>query len=367
MGTREPWPLGTDGRALTVSDGLARLSAIRQFVEPFGFFGHEQLRRWILPRRQSPDLRVTARRAQAPSRALVRRVMCSMVVHTACHLAQAPHSSFPDSNILFQVAEGISRRVFDGYCGKVRDTQLDFMELAAARMSAMPDIFAATSSADCALVLDHLVVNPSCIFLREDGSQHTPLHKSARSGHLNLCKMFVLAGADVEATSVKHIKRTPLHDAALKGCTDVCRFLAEVGASVSARDRGDLTALHLAARKGHVDVCTCLVQGRADVEAKDRVLRTPLHCAASEGHLNVCEFLVGAGAEVDVDDTFQATPLHNAALNGHADICKFLVQARASPQSQTSDGRTPLQWAIFNEKHAVIEYLRSLDSPQSAQ
>jgi hypothetical protein len=42
-------------------------------------------------------------------------------------------------------------------------------ELAAARMSAMPDIFAATSSADCALVLDHLVVNPSCIFLREDG------------------------------------------------------------------------------------------------------------------------------------------------------------------------------------------------------
>jgi hypothetical protein len=46
MEERQAWPLQADGSSVTITDGLARIVAIREFVEPFGFFGQQQLARW---------------------------------------------------------------------------------------------------------------------------------------------------------------------------------------------------------------------------------------------------------------------------------------------------------------------------------
>ncbi len=51
MEERQAWPLQADGSAVTIADGLARIVATREFVEPFGFFGQEQLARWSPPLR----------------------------------------------------------------------------------------------------------------------------------------------------------------------------------------------------------------------------------------------------------------------------------------------------------------------------
>jgi ankyrin repeat protein len=89
-------------------------------------------------------------------------------------------------------------------------------------------------------------------------SDQTPLHKSARNGHADLCQMLVLAGCNVNAKSALNMyssvrsclmlraspfrflvsDRTPLHDAALKGCVNVCTLLVNAGAVVDAKDSG---------------------------------------------------------------------------------------------------------------------------------
>lgn len=354
-------------RAVTIAGGLARIVATREFAEPFGFFGQEQLARWS-PQPRQTSVRIIAPprllRADAPSLSILRRVMSGEVAFTAGRLAKAPHGLFVRSDALFRCAECIMHRVFWVYRCKARKTQVEFMAAASIRIAASPSIFDAASNGDCSLVQDYLALDPSCVHSREEGSDQTPLHKSARNGHADLCQMLVLAGCNVNAKSALNIDRTPLHDAALKGCVNVCTLLVNAGAVVDAKDSGNSTPLHVSALKGHYDVCQFLVQARADVVAQDHVHRTPLHCAAAEGHVDVCQFLVQAGASVDANDDFQATPLHNAALHGRVSVCAFLVHASANISARTSDGRTPLDWAAYSEEQEVVQFLGRLDVPK---
>jgi hypothetical protein len=97
---------------------------------------------------------------------------------------------------------------------------------ASLRLAVMPNIFDAASRGNCALVRDHLAVDPSCIKHRDGRhapmslcqsaltrhlfchtfrfiSEHTPLHKSARYGHVDVCKILVQAGSDLQAKSIE--------------------------------------------------------------------------------------------------------------------------------------------------------------------
>jgi ankyrin repeat protein len=68
--------------------------------------------------------------------------------------------------------------------------------------------------------------------------------------------------------------RTPLHGAAIEGHVDVCKLLLAAGANVNTQ--------------GRVNSC--------EVEC------TPLHTAAKYGHVEVCELLLAAGADVNTQD-----------------------------------------------------------------
>ena len=58
-----------------------------------------------------------------------------------------------------------------------------------------------------------------------------------------------------------------LHYAAQDGHVDVAKVLIRNGADVNAKDSDGETALHMAAEDGHVDVVKVLIQNGADVNA----------------------------------------------------------------------------------------------------
>ncbi len=155
MNTRRAWPDEADGRPLTVADGLAQIVATRDFVQPYATFGQYQLTRWILPQRWGapPALALAALlpsiathrcisyfvvlitasvlrhhtvafaappRYDAPTPAVLRRVMCGMVWYSAGLLTTSPHGAYRDADRHFRLADGIIQRVFQGYRGKVQ-------------------------------------------------------------------------------------------------------------------------------------------------------------------------------------------------------------------------------------------------------
>ncbi|XP_026731769.1 ankyrin repeat domain-containing protein 17 isoform X4 [Trichoplusia ni] len=120
---------------------------------------------------------------------------------------------------------------------------------------------------------------------------------------------------------------TPLMEAASGGYVEVGRVLLDKGADVNAppvpssRD----TALTIAADKGHTKFVELLLQRRAAVEVKNKKGNSPLWLAANGGHLAVVEMLYSAGADIDSQDNRKVSCLMAAFRKGHTKVVKCMV------------------------------------------
>ena len=102
--------------------------------------------------------------------------------------------------------------------------------------------------------------------------------------------------------------RTALHQAAAIGNVNVLKLLMSHGAEVNAKNSSGETALHLAARFGHLEAAKYLVRAGAAVNEKTKFTRaTPLMAAAEMGHENIIRMLMVSGAERDAKDAFGKT------------------------------------------------------------
>lgn len=120
---------------------------------------------------------------------------------------------------------------------------------------------------------------------------------------------------------------TPLMEAASGGYIEVGRVLLDKGADVNAapvpssRD----TALTIAADKGHLKFVELLLSRNAAVEVKNKKGNSPLWLAANGGHLNVIEVLYNAGADIDSQDNRKVSCLMAAFRKGHIKVIKWMV------------------------------------------
>jgi ankyrin repeat protein len=87
---------------------------------------------------------------------------------------------------------------------------------------------------------------------------------------------------------------TPLHFAARAGCVDVARILLTAGANLNAgRDAGVPTPLHFAAGEGHVDTVRALLASGTDRSARDAAYHaTAAGWAEFAGHAGIAALLI---------------------------------------------------------------------------
>ncbi|KAK9744180.1 Ankyrin repeats (3 copies) [Popillia japonica] len=120
---------------------------------------------------------------------------------------------------------------------------------------------------------------------------------------------------------------TPLMEAASGGYVEVGRVLLDKGADVNAtpvpssRD----TALTIAADKGHVRFVELLLCRGAAVEVKNKKGNSPLWLAANGGHLSVVELLYNLNADIDSQDNRKVSCLMAAFRKGHVKVVKWMV------------------------------------------
>ena len=131
--------------------------------------------------------------------------------------------------------------------------------------------------------------------------------------------------------------RTALHWAARSGHLEVVKFLVGAGASLEAESNDSWTALHFAARWGRLAILKVLVGAGANLEAKNNSGSTALHFAARWGRLAMVKFLVGAGASVKAT-TNGKTPRALAEDEGHTAVARYL---RSVVEEAVEAVRTP--------------------------
>lgn len=180
-------------------------------------------------------------------------------------------------------------------------------------------------------------------------------HAMAASGNLSgLARTLQEVGPDHAKNMINsrdHRGFTVLHKAIESGNMEVIRLLIEQGADINAEVAGPdpegWTALHLAAFDGHHEVVKYLLDHGADLSrpGKGASKMTPIRVAVTRAHPESVRVLLALGADPMEKDLQGFTLLHEAANIGDCEIAKLLVSAGCDPLAKASDGSTPLMWA----------------------
>ncbi len=174
----------------------------------------------------------------------------------------------------------------------------------------------------------------------------TPLHMAAARGSVEIVKLLIDAGANVEAETAapSQNKAHPLHTAAYSNRATVAALLIERGAKVDARDSRGFTPLMIAASSGNTKVAELLLQAGADPLAEDSGDHDiPIYVAAMNGHVDVVKLLLSKGVNVNVQNTHTGeTPLWVAAMDDRLDVMEFLLANGADPNIANSSGKAPI-------------------------
>lgn len=123
---------------------------------------------------------------------------------------------------------------------------------------------------------------------------------------------------------------TALYVASESGNVELAKLLIDRGADVNQTVKLQQTPLYAAVKKGHAAMVELLLSSGADPNKRAK-RQTPLHVASDSGCLQCATYLVGAGAEVNALLETGAPPIHFAVRNGHRDIVDYLLRQGAGP------------------------------------
>ena len=108
-------------------------------------------------------------------------------------------------------------------------------------------------------------------------------HGEKELGYVMIAKMIMDQDRD---------DQTALHLAVENGHIDIVRLCIEKGANVNFVKTNLITPLHLACTSGQLDIVNILVNSDADIEAKNALQETPLHRAALFNRVNIVKYLL---------------------------------------------------------------------------
>jgi ankyrin repeat protein len=180
------------------------------------------------------------------------------------------------------------------------------------------------------------------------------IHTAARKGNLKEVRRQLAWGVDANR---KHLftRDTLLIEAAANGHLDVVKLLIENGADVNLKGEAWYGPLHAAAANGHIEVVKILLENGADVSIFHQ--NKPLHNAAMNGHIEVAEILLDNGADVNAKGTDEAAPLHTAVSNNQLLMVKWLLSKGANVNPRAAYGCTPLHSAAWRNNVEIGKIL----------
>jgi len=158
---------------------------------------------------------------------------------------------------------------------------------------------------------------------------------------------------------------TPLMQAAASNNLQLVKLVLASGADVNAKDQRNWTALmHACMKKGTSgQIIQTLIGEGAEVNAKDSVGRTALiwatwNCGTDETANEKVRLLLEAKADPNARSNYDETPLSSAVAMGKIEIVAQLLDAKADPNSKGVSGRSPLSIARLAGNIEMIDLLR---------
>lgn len=243
---------------------------------------------------------------------------------------------------------------------------------------------------DVARVTELLKANPALATAPDEGDPYRSqsLHFAAMGGNVELARILIEAGADIECGDTD--ESTPLQVACMRRHAEMVAYLLSKGADPNRRDRNGAYAVSFATAAGDSAIVEQLLRAGADLNFRnkdgytllhfaqspqmrwlfDRLLArgddlnvagadgiTPLHLAATRGNVALVDALLAAGADHSLRDAHGQTPLFSTAYRNRADAARRLLEAGADPNAKDDNGNTPVIPATWTASQDVVQVL----------
>lgn len=246
----------------------------------------------------------------------------------------------------------------------------------------------------------------SCESMQQlDDRGTSALHEAARNGHVDMLRVMLEKGADVNLTqdAPADAGNTPLHIACIYGNADVVKLLIENGADDTLQNVAGETPAHLAVMKKkfggdlsdrersgvlealeHVDmerndgktplmllqymnintvmeIMPILLEKGADAGHADAAGNTALHIITQQhSYKGIVKELVRAGADVNAVNAEGVTPLHLALRYGDQESSIFMIKKGADYNHADNKGVTPVQIAAEKGYDTVLDLMTDI-------
>ena len=96
------------------------------------------------------------------------------------------------------------------------------------------------------------------------------------------------------------VQGTPLHIACTNGNIEIVKLLVEAGANIELKNVALQSPLSIAAEKNHGDIAEYLIDKGADIHSRGPNGLQPIHFACSHGKRNIIELLLSRGVDINI-------------------------------------------------------------------
>jgi ankyrin repeat protein len=184
----------------------------------------------------------------------------------------------------------------------------------------------------------------------------TPLHTTIRSENLEIAKLLIKAGVDVNQTDITGL--SPLFFALYQDKLSIVELLIESGCDVNKVDGFGCTPINLVVKKGKPILVDLLLKKGADVNIPDGGGWTPLLNSIYFGHAIITKILLEKSIDLNhTTNLSRYSAFHLAACKNDLPTIELLVRTYAEINNKDLCGDTPLDIAFKNKSAELSEFL----------
>ena len=192
---------------------------------------------------------------------------------------------------------------------------------------------------------------------RDDGRLNDALQTAAYHGNIEVTRLLLDKGVDVNARGGEYGNALQAAAAAFRGEIEVIRLLLDKGANVNAQGGRYGNVLQAAAFSGEIEVIRLLLDKGSNVNAQGGKYGSALQAAVFSGKKDVIRLLLDKGADFNLQGGVCSNALQAAVYRGKTDIIRLLLDKGADIHVQGGIYGNTLQAAAYRGKKEVISLL----------